>query len=121
MNFWRWLTTPDPQPGFTRRKLGRLFLRVLLFTVLATVLSALLRVVGLGPYLDTWWGTLLFVLALYIPLARFLNVDTFAPRRTVGTATRTGTQGKTTSAERRKERNRYAGVRKGPPHSGRRR
>ena len=123
MNLWRWLTTPDPDPGFTRRKLGRLFLRVLLFTVLATVLSALLRAVGLGPYLDTWWGTLIFVLALYIPLARFLNVDTFVPRRgatrTAGKAG-TGQVGKT-SAERRKERNRYAGVRKGPPHGGGRR
>ncbi|BDP40102.1 hypothetical protein DAETH_00710 [Deinococcus aetherius] len=120
MNFWRWLTTPDPEPGFTRRKLGRLLLRVLLFTVLATVLSALLRLAGLGPYLDTWWGTLLFVLALYLPLARFLNVDTFAPRRAAGTGTRAGAKGMT-SAERRKERNRYAGVRKGPPNSGRRR
>ncbi|MEF2279969.1 hypothetical protein V3W47_16875 [Deinococcus sp. YIM 134068] len=123
MNFWRWLTTPDPEPGFTRRKLGRLFLRVLLFTVLATVLSALLRAVGLGPYLDTWWGTLIFVLALYIPLARFLNVDTFVPRRVAATGPRTGKGGKVaaTSAQRRKERNRFAGVRKGPPHGGGRR
>lgn len=127
MKLWRWLVTPDPEPGFTPRKLGRLLIRVLLFTVLASVLSALLRAIGLGPYLDTWWGTLIFVLLLYIPLFRFLTVDTFVPRRLAGrmpggrgqVGQQTGqTRGKSqtsTTAARRKERNRYAGVRKGPP------
>lgn len=121
MNLWRWLMTPDPQPGFTGRKLGRLLIRVLLFTLLATVLSAGLRALGLGPYLDTWWGTLIFVLLLYIPLFRFLTVDTFVPRRLAGRVQASGKaqiSSKTqtsSSAERRRERNRYAGVRKGPP------
>lgn len=120
MRFWRWLVTPDPTPGFTRPKLLRLLVRVLLFTVLATVLSAVGRAFGLGPYLDTWWGTLIFVLLLYIPLFRFLTVDTFVPARggpgrTSGA--RTNKKG-LTSAERRKERNRFAGVRKGPPRGG---
>lgn len=122
MNPWRWLTTPDPDPGFTPRKLLKLFVRVLIFALLASLLSAAARAAGLGKYLDTWWGTLLFVLVLYVPLARFLTVDTFVPRRLAqnrtaqqrGGATGTG-KGATSSAERRKERNRYAGVRKGPP------
>ncbi|MBB5235865.1 hypothetical protein [Deinococcus budaensis] len=118
MKLWRWLMTPDPQPGLTGRKLGRLLIRVLLFTLLATLLSALLRALGLGPYLDTWWGTLIFVLLLYIPLFRFLTVDTFVPRRLAGRVpagrARGGAQ-TSSSAERRRERNRYAGVRKGPP------
>lgn len=118
MNLWRWLMTPDPQPGFTGRKLGRLLIRVLLFTLLATVLSAGLRAVGLGPYLDTWWGTLIFVLLLYIPLFRFLTVDRFVPRRLAGRVQAGQGRGRSqtsSSAERRRERNRYAGVRKGPP------
>lgn len=126
MNLWRWLTTPDPEPGFTARKLLKLCVRVVIFALLATLLSAALRAAGLGRYLDTWWGTLLFVLVLYVPLARFLLVDTFVPGRggagRAG-ARRTGQGSRTsTSTERRKERHRYAGVRKGPPRgmSGRR-
>ncbi|WP_034386210.1 hypothetical protein [Deinococcus sp. YIM 77859] len=118
MKLWRWLMTPDPEPGFTGRKLGRLLLRVLVFTVLATLLSGLLRLAGLGPYLDTWWGTLIFVLLLYLPLFRFLTVDSFVPRRLADQ-----TRGKSraqTRAERRRERHRYAGVRKAPPRGGRR-
>jgi len=123
LKLWRWLMTPDPQPGFTRRKLGRLLVRVLLFTLLATLLSAGLRALGLGPYLDTWWGTLIFVLLLYIPLFRFLTVDTFVPRRLAGRMQAGKGQGRgqlkaSSSAERRKERHRYAGVRKGPPRGG---
>ncbi|MDL2343318.1 hypothetical protein QOL99_04040 [Deinococcus sp. MIMF12] len=115
MKFWRWLTTPDPEPGLTRRKLGRLLIRVLLFTVVATLLSGLLRLAGLGPYLDTWWGTLIFVLLLYIPLFRFLTVDSFVPRRLAGRGTRQQSDART---QRRRERNRYAGVRKSPPRGG---
>lgn len=118
MKLWRWLMTPDPEPGFTGRKLGRLLLRVLVFTVLATLLSGLLRLAGLGPYLDTWWGTLIFVLLLYIPLFRFLTVDTFVPRRLANRA-QTGRSAQT-RAERRRERHRFAGVRKAPPRGGRR-
>lgn len=122
MRFWRWLVTPDPAPGFTRPKLLRLLVRVLLFTVVATLLSALLRALGLGTYLDTWWGTLIFVLVLYIPLFRFLSVDTFVPARMAArtSAARPDQKGQKgmTSAERRRERNRYAGIRKGPPRGG---
>ncbi|WP_346732445.1 hypothetical protein [Deinococcus radiodurans] len=81
MNFWRWLTTPDPHPGFTRPKLLKLAVRLFLFVLLATVLSSLLNLTPLRPYLNTFWGSLLFVLLLYIPAARFLNIDTFMPRR----------------------------------------
>ncbi|MFB9995495.1 hypothetical protein ACFFLM_26540 [Deinococcus oregonensis] len=125
MNIWRWLTTPDPEPGFTRGKIIKLTVRVFLFAIFATLVGSLLRAVGLGPYLDTWWGTLLFVLLLYVPLARYLMVDTFAPSRVGGGRLGGGSKAPVnkagqTSAERRKERNRYAGVRKSAPKGGRR-
>lgn len=130
MNIWRWLTTPDPDPGFTRGKIVKLTVRVFLFAIFATLVGGLLRLAGLGPYLDTWWGTLIFVLVLYVPLARYLMVDTFAPSRlgqgragqgrlAGGKKAVVDKSGKT-SAERRKERNRYAGVRKSAPKGGRR-
>jgi len=114
--------TPDPDPGFTKRKLTRVLIRMGLFVLLATAISALLRVAGLGPYLDTWWGSLVFMLLLYIPLFRFLTVDTFVPRRLTGQvqARQSGRQAAQSRAERRQERNRYAGVRKSPPRGGRR-
>lgn len=125
MNIWRWLTTPDPEPGFTRGKIVKLTVRVFLFAIFATLIGGLLRAVGLGPYLDTWWGTLIFVLVLYVPLARYLMVDTFAPSRIGGGRLAAGSKAPVnkagqTSAERRKERNRYAGVRKSAPKGGRR-
>ena len=67
MKWWRWLTTPDPDPGFTGPKLLKLLTRVMLFALVATLLSSLLQLTPLGPYLNTWWGSLLFVLALTIP------------------------------------------------------
>ncbi|GHG31117.1 hypothetical protein CBQ26_12350 [Deinococcus indicus] len=126
MKWWGWLTTPDPDPGFTVPKLLKLMVRVMLFALVATLLSTLLQLTPLGPYLNTWWGSLLFVLALYIPLARFMSVDTFVPRRLQARAdaargrSATG-QRSASSAQRRKERNRYAGVRKGAPKYGGRR
>ncbi|WP_221090534.1 hypothetical protein [Deinococcus aquaedulcis] len=120
MNPWRWLTTPDPHPGFTTPKLLKLLVRVMLFAVLATLLSSLLQLTPLRPYLNTWWGSLLFVLALYLPLSRFLNVDTFVPRRLQAQVDARSAAGRTTRAQRRKERNRYAGVRKSAPRGGRR-
>jgi len=117
---------PDPDPGFTVSKLLKLMVRVMLFALVATLLSTLLQLTPLGPYLNTWWGSLLFVLALYIPLARFMSVDTFVPRRLQARAdaargrSATG-QRSASSAQRRKERNRYAGVRKGAPKYGGRR
>lgn len=125
MNPWRWLTTPDPDPGYTSAKLLKLFIRVAIFAVLATLVSALLMPTPLGPYLRTWWGSMLLVLALYLPLMRFMAVDTFTPRSLQKPAPggKTGKGGKPTlsSAERRKERNRFAGVKKSPPKYGGRR
>ena len=126
MKFWTWLTTPDPDPGFNTRKLGKLALRLFLFVLVATLLSSLLSLTPLRPYLNTWWGSLLFVLALYIPASRFLNVDTFVPRRMVGPAGRpVGRAAAQTAAresaermQRRKEKARYAGVRKSSPKFG---
>ncbi|SEJ90550.1 hypothetical protein SAMN04488058_1334 [Deinococcus reticulitermitis] len=130
MKFWTWLTTPDPDPGFSTRKLGKLALRLFLFVLVATLLSSLLSLTPLGPYLNTWWGSLIFVLALYIPASRFLNVDTFLPRRMVEAASRPGSRPVGRAAaqvaaresaermQRRKEKARYAGVRKGGPKFG---
>lgn len=118
----RSLMTPDPEPGFTPRKLRRTFVRMLIFMAVALLASALLHAVGLGKYLNTGWGTMLFVLVLYVPLFRFMTVDTFRPTRLTaqarpGGAARQASQNRT---ERRRERNRYAGVRKAPPRGGRR-
>lgn len=111
--------TPDPEPGFSRRKLTRMLVRLLAFMVVAMLASGLLHLLGLGPYLNTWWGTMLFVLALYVPLFRFMTVDTFTPSR-MGSPVARGQQTQSQQAqsqaraERRRERNRYAGVRKSP-------
>ena len=122
MNLWRWLTTPDPHPGFTRAKLLRLALRLFLFVLVATLLSSLLSLTPLRPYLNTWWGSLLFVLLLYIPAARFLNVDTFVPGRFQRPAPGGRAAPASTNAlDKRREKNRYAGVRKPPPRTGGRR
>jgi hypothetical protein len=122
MNLWRWLTTPDPDPGFNWNKMLKLVIRVVLFATVATLISSLLALTPLRPYLNTWWGSLIFILILYVPMARFLLVDSFAPRRGTGMASTPGKGGSTlSSAQRRKERNRYAGVKKGPPRYGGRR
>ncbi|GAA5437861.1 hypothetical protein ACMT4L_18575 [Deinococcus sp. A31D244] len=121
MKLWRWLTTPDPNPGFTRAKLLKLLVRVMLFSVVATLLSSLLQLTPVGQYLNTWWGSLIFVLILYVPMARFLTIDTFTPRRLQTPAGRSTGTTSAASAQRRKERNRYAGVRKSAPKYGGRR
>lgn len=125
MNIWRWLTTPDPNPGYTTPKLLKLFIRVMIFAILATLVSALLMPTPIGPYLKTWWGSMLLVLVLYVPLMKFMAVDTFAPgsRPAAGGTPAKGTKaGSTmTAAERRKEKNRFAGVKKSPPKYGGRR
>lgn len=120
MNLWRWLTTPDPAPGLTSGKLLKLSARVLIFALLATLLSSLLSLTPLEPFLNTWWGSMLFVLALYIPLARFMTLDTFTPRRRAAD-TSPAAQGAHSRTQRRKERHRFAGVKKGPPKYGGRR
>lgn len=122
MNFWRWLITPDPNPGFTRTKLLKLVVRVVLFATVATLLSSLLALTPLRPYLNTWWGSLVFILILYVPMARFLLVDNFVPgRRAPAPASGSAGKAAVSSAQRRKDRNRYAGVKKGPPKYGGRR
>ncbi|GHF51887.1 hypothetical protein HNQ07_003085 [Deinococcus metalli] len=120
MNLWRWLITPDPAPGLTRTKLLKLVARVVLFAVVATLLSSLLSLTPLRPYLNTWWGSLIFILILYVPLARYMTLDTIPRTRGAAPAGKT-TPAAGTSAQRRRERNRYAGVRKGPPKYGGRR
>ncbi|GGK28441.1 hypothetical protein GCM10008955_22800 [Deinococcus malanensis] len=123
MKAWQWLTRSDPTPGLNRTKLLRLVVRVMLFALVATLISSLLQLTPLGPYLNTWWGSLLFILVLYVPVARYLMLD-IGPRRPVaGRGLQgSGTTGAATSrAQRRKERNRYAGVKKGAPKYGGRR
>lgn len=114
MSWWRWLTTPDPNPGFTTTKLLKLLVRVMLFAIVATLLSALLALTPLKPYLNTWWGSMLFILLLYIPAARYLMLDTLTPSR----AGPQGNKAASSSAQRRKEKNRFAGVKKSPPKYG---
>ena len=84
-----------------------------------------LNLTPLRPYLNTWWGSLLFVLLLYIPAARFLNIDTFTPRRfqtpPPQPGARSGQPASTNTLDKRREKNRYAGVRKSPPRMGGRR
>jgi hypothetical protein len=120
MNVWRWLTTPDPAPGLTTTKLLKLAARVVLFAAVATLLSTLLSLTPLRPYLNTWWGSLIFILILYVPLARYMTLDTL-PRTRGAAPGGKPTPVAATSAQRRRERNRYAGVKKGPPKYGGRR
>lgn len=111
---WRWLTTPDPTPGFTVRKIGRLFAKSLLFALVAVTLQLLLRALGL-TFVDTTWGTLLVVMLVYIPFARILSVD-FAPppRSRLGGKTAGKGPGGKAGASRIKKR-KYAGVKKSGP------
>ena len=118
MNVWKWLTTADPSPRYTSGKIGRIAARFFLFLLLVTLIQSLLSATPLGPYLKTWWGSAIVVFALYIPFARYLILDTpGGNRQSLG---RLGAAPKpSASAVRRKERNRFAGVRKGPPGGGR--
>ena len=118
MNAWKWLTTADPSPRYTPGKIGRIAARFFLFLLLVTLIQSLLSATPLGPYLRTWWGSAIVVFALYIPFARILILDTpGGNRQALG---RLGAASKpSASAVRRKERNRFAGVKKGPPGGGR--
>ncbi len=115
MNLWRYLTTPDPSPRYTPAKIGRIAARFLLFLLVVTLINTLLSFTPLRPYLATWWGSAVVVFLLYIPFARILILDTPG-------AIRQGLRGPapqpSAAAVRRKERNRYAGVKKGPPGGG---
>ena len=118
MNVWKWLTTADPSPRYTSGKIGRIAARFFLFLLLVTLIQSLLSATPLGPYLKTWWGSAIVVFALYIPFARILILDTPGGNRQ--SSGRLGAPSKpSASAVRRKERNRFAGVRKGPPGGGR--
>ena len=109
MNWWRWLTTPEAAPGVTSAKIIKLALRLLLFVMFVTLVSGVLALTPLGPYVSTFWGSMLLVLALYLPLARWLNVDTFVPARPVPQSTRPA------PAPARAKKANYAGVSKKPP------
>ena len=123
MNVWKWLTTADPSPRYTSGKIGRIAARFFLFLLLVTLIQSVLSATPLGPYLKTWWGSAIVVFALYIPFARYLIIDTpGGNRQALGRlgSSRLGAVSKpSASAVRRKERNRFAGVRKGPPGGGR--
>lgn len=121
MKAWQWLTMSDPTPGLTRTKMIRLAVRVLLFSLAATLISSLLQLTPVGPYLNTWWGSLLFILALYIPVARYMMLDFGARRPAGGRGVQNSTRTTASRTERRKERNRYAGVKKSAPKYGGRR
>lgn len=107
--FWRWLTVPDPAPGFTLGKVGKLALKAFLFATVLTLLQTLLISLGLR-FVATWWGTLILFLLLYIPVARFLTVD-FAPPARSGPSGRSSGKNVKKAAKRKK----YAGVKKGGP------
>ncbi|WP_291426424.1 hypothetical protein [Deinococcus sp.] len=121
MNLWRWLTTPDPAPGLTTTKLLKLAIRVMLFALMASLVSACLQLTPLRPYLKTGWGSMLLVFALYLPCIKFFNIDTFTNRTPPPVNQRPGTAATLTPAQRRKEKNRFAGVKKAPPKYGGRR
>lgn len=107
--FWRWLTTPDPTPGFNARKIGKLLAKSLLFALVAVLVQVLLRALGLR-FVDTTWGTLLVVLLVYIPFARILSVDFAPPPRSAPKGGKAGSS-RATRAKKRK----FAGVKKGGP------
>jgi len=119
MNPWTWLTTPDPDPGFTRTKLFKILARTLLFVAVVTILQALLYAVGLGAYLRTWWGTLLLITVVYIPFFKLMTLDTLVgppPPRTLKPGQKpTAAQASQVRIAKRAEKNRFAGVKKGPP------
>ena len=110
MNVWKWLTTADPSPKYTPGKIGRIVTRFLLFLILVTLVQSLL---GATP-----WRALV-VFALYIPFARILILDTPGSTRQAQGFGRGAAAKPSAAAIRRKERNRFAGVRKGPPGGGR--
>ncbi len=109
MNIWRWLTEPDSTPGLSTKKVTRLLIKSVLFAFVAVTAQVLLRMAGL-KIVDTWWGTAIIVLLLYIPFARFLAVDMAQP------PSRARPGGKKDAGRYQKvDRRRYAGVKKGGP------
>lgn len=134
-HWWNWLAKPHPAAP-TQEKIVKLVVRVLLFVLLATLVSAALHPTPLGPYLQTWWGSMLLVLALYIPLGRFMSLDNpWEPTRAAhpATASDTGQAHKLISRtkisaapapsalERKRAKKKFAGTSKRPPQMGHRR
>ena len=119
MNPWTWLTTADPTPGFTRTKLLKILVRTLLFVLVVTLLQTLLFAAGLGAYLKTWWGTLLLITVVYIPFFRLMTLDQLVgpptPRPLKPGQKPTAAQASQVRIAKRAEKNRFAGVKKGPP------
>lgn len=119
MNVWKWLTTADPSTKYTTAKIGRIAARFFLFLLVVTLIQSLLAATPLRPYAASWWGSAIVVFALYIPFARILILDTPGANRQAQGFGRGAAAKPSASAVRRKERNRFAGVRKGPPGGGR--
>lgn len=104
--FWTWFSTPDPTPGFSAAKIGKLFFKSALFAIVAVLIQSLLVTAGL-PFFGTTWGALVVVLVVYIPFARVLSAD-FAPPPRAVRGGKPGS-GKVTRAKKKK----FAGVKKG--------
>lgn len=120
LRLWQWLTRPDPTPGFTARKIGKLFLKSTLFALVAVTLQTLLllaeNAVFGTRFFGSTWGTLLIVVLVYIPFARVLSVDFMVPPRTVGRGAAKGPAlSKGGRPVKRVTRKKYAGVKKGGP------
>lgn len=112
--FWRWLSTPDPAPGFTAGKIGKLFLKAFLFglvTVLLQLLLLLIPVPAVQSFVQSTWGMILLVILVYLPFARVLSAD-FAPPPP---RARTGSGRGTGSGRANRKRKKYAGVKKSGP------
>ncbi|WP_027483840.1 hypothetical protein [Deinococcus pimensis] len=114
LRIWQWLTRPDPTPGFTVGKIGKLFLKSTLFALVAVTLQSLLALAEHAlfgtRFFTSTWGTLLIVVLVYIPFARILSVDFMVPPRTPTKGAAKGGR-----PVKRAQRKKYAGVKKGGP------
>ncbi|WP_424950361.1 hypothetical protein [Deinococcus sp.] len=119
MNIWRWLTTADPSPRYTSGKIARIVARFVLFLILVTLVQALLAATPWRNFFRGFLGSALVVFVLYIPFARILILDTPGAARQGQGSGRGAAAKPSAAAVRRKERNRFAGVKKGPPGGGR--
>jgi hypothetical protein len=119
MNVWTWLTTADPSPKYTPGKIGRIVVRFVLFLMFVTLVQSLLALTPLREFFRGFLGSAIVVFALYIPFARILILDTPGAARQRQGFGRGEAAKPSVSAVRRKEKNRFAGVKKGPPGGGR--
>lgn len=124
IRFWRWLTTPDPSPGLSAGKIGKLLFKSFLFALVAVTLQGVLRALGV-PFVGTTWGSLLVVLIVYIPFARLLSVDFMPPPRTSGRSGgnvdgrgASSAKGRAKSGDKlrlKRDKRKFAGVKKSGP------